>query len=144
MGYEDQSKAVTGAREAVTGGQAKGKVKGLFGEVRRVLRVNHYSKRTEAAYLGWIRRFVEENGRQSPRELGAVEVERFLSRLAEERQVAPGTQNQALAALLFLYRRVLQLELPWLDSMVRAKRARIRVPCTTGRSTCATLARTSS
>lgn len=113
--------------EAVTGSGAQAKVKGLFAEVRRILRLNHYSKRTETAYLGWIRRFVEENGRRSPRELGGAEVESFLSRLAQERQVAAGTQNQALAALLFLYRRVLQLELPWLDSVVRAKRPQ-RVP----------------
>lgn len=120
MSYRNQNEAVTD-----TAGRTS--AKGLFAEVRRVLRVNHYSARTEAAYLGWIRRFVEENGRRSPRELGAAEVEQFLSRLAEQRQVAAGTQNQALAALLFLYRRVLQLELPWLDSVVRAKRPQ-RVP----------------
>jgi integron integrase len=120
MSYRNQNEAV-----ADTAGRTS--AKGLFAEVRRVLRVNHYSARTEAAYLGWIRRFVEENGRRSPRELGAAEVEQFLSRLAEQRQVAAGTQNQALAALLFLYRRVLQLELPWLDSVVRAKRPQ-RVP----------------
>ena len=83
---------------------------GLYAEVRRVLRLNHYRPRTELAYVGWIRRFVESNGRQSPRVLGGAEVERFLSHLAEVGQVAAGTQNQALAALLFLYRRVLGVE----------------------------------
>jgi integron integrase len=120
MSYTTQSTAVTG-----TGDGAK-RV-GLFAEVRRVLRLNHYSKRTEQAYLGWIRRFVDANARVNPRTLGAAEVEAFLSALAQQRQVAPGTQNQALAALLFLYRRVLGMELPWMDSMVRAKRPQ-RVP----------------
>ena len=92
-----------------------------------MLRLNHYSPRTELAYVGWIRRFVESNGRQSPRVLGPAEVERFLSHLAEVGQVAAGTQNQALAALLFLYRRVLGVELPWMDAVVRAKRP-ARVP----------------
>jgi integron integrase len=100
---------------------------GVLAEVRRILRVHHYSLRTERAYLGWIRRFLVENGRRSPRELGAPHVERFLSSLAQKRGVAPGTQNQALAALLFLYRRVLGVELPWMDSVVRAKRPQ-RVP----------------
>lgn len=106
---------------------------GLFGEVRRVLRVHHYSLRTEQAYLGWIRRFVVENGRVHPRSLGAAEVERFLSRLAVERGVSPGTQNQALAALLFLYRKVLGVELAWMESIVRAKRPQ-RVPTVLSRA----------
>ena len=100
---------------------------GLYAEVRRQIRLRHYSRRTEQAYLGWIRRFVQANGRRHPRELGGVEVERFLSQLATEGNVAAGTQNQALAALLFLYREVLGITLPWMDSMVRAKRP-ARVP----------------
>lgn len=100
---------------------------GLLSEVRRVLRLQHYSLRTEQAYLGWIRRFVQENGRRHPRDMGAEEVERFLSALAVQRNVAPGTQNQALAALLFLYRKVLDIDLPWMESVVRAKGTR-RVP----------------
>jgi integron integrase len=120
MSYEPQNGPVTRA-------EGDGGGRGLYGEVRRVLRVHHYSLRTEQAYLGWIRRFVEANGRVNPRELGALEVERFLSRLAVEREVSAGTQNQALAALLFLYRRVLNLELPWMESVVRAKRSQ-RVP----------------
>jgi integron integrase len=99
----------------------------LLEETRRVLRVLHYSPRTETAYVAWIRQFVLANGKAHPRTLGPIEVERFLSGLAEQRQVAPGTQNQALAALLFLYRKVLGVELPWMESVVRAKRPQ-RVP----------------
>jgi len=94
----------------------------LFGEVRRRLRLKHYSLRTEKVYLGWIRRFVAANGRRHPRELGVAEVEAFLSSLALEGQVASSTQNQALSALLFLYRDVLGVDLPWMEDVVRAKR----------------------
>lgn len=100
---------------------------GLLDEVRRRVRLHHYSLRTEQAYVGWVRRFVQANGRRHPRDLGAAEVESFLSALATEGNVAAGTQNQALSALLFLYREVLQVELPWLESVVRAKRPQ-RVP----------------
>jgi integron integrase len=99
----------------------------LFEEVRRVLRLKHYSLRTEEVYLGWIRRFVLAHGRRHPRELGADEVERFLSGLATQGNVAASTQNQALSALLFLYRQVLGIELPWMEGVVRAKRPQ-RVP----------------
>src|SRR5262245_10061220 len=94
----------------------------LFEEVRRVLRLKHYSLRTEHAYLGWIRRFIVANGRRHPRELGAPELERFLSSLALEGRVAANTQNQALSALLFLYKEVLGTDLPWLEDVTRAKR----------------------
>ncbi|HEX8779100.1 MAG TPA: integron integrase [Rhodanobacter sp.] len=99
----------------------------LLDEVRRVLRTRHYSLRTEHVYVGWIRRFILANGKRHPRDMGAAEVEQFLSRLAVQCQVAASTQNQALSALLFLYREVLGVELPWLDSVTRAKRPR-RVP----------------
>jgi integron integrase len=99
----------------------------LFDEVRRQLRLKHYSLRTEQAYIGWIRRFIVASDRRHPREMGGAEVEAFLSRLAVEGNVAAGTQNQALSALLFLYRIVLGIELPWMESVVRAKRPR-RVP----------------
>lgn len=99
----------------------------LFDEVRRVLRVKHYSMRTEVVYLGWIRRFIVANGRRHPRSLGAPEVERFLSSLAVDAQVAASTQNQALSALLFLYKEVLGIELPWMEDVTRAKRPR-RLP----------------
>jgi integron integrase len=99
----------------------------LFDEVRRCLRVRHYSLATEKCYLQWLRRFILANGKRHPRELGKAEVEAFLSGLAVQGRVAPSTQNQALAALLFLYRHVLALDLPWLDNVVRA-RGRQRLP----------------
>ncbi|MGN6280735.1 integron integrase [Frateuria sp.] len=99
----------------------------LLDEVRRVLRVKHYSLRTEHAYVGWIRRFILANGKLHPRDMGAAEVEAFLSALAVQGGVSPNTQSQALSALLFLYREVLAVELPWLDGVVRAKRPQ-RVP----------------
>jgi integron integrase len=99
----------------------------LLERYREHLRVKHYSLRTEEAYLHWVRRFICFHGKRHPREMGGAEVEAFLSHLATEGRVAPSTQNQALAALLFLYREVLQKELPWMDGMVRAKRT-ARVP----------------
>jgi integron integrase len=116
-----------GDGEGVTDERAARPAPRLFDEVRRQLRLKHYSLRTEQAYLGWIRRFIIANGRRHPREMGGAEVEAFLSRLAVEGNVAAGTQNQALSALLFLYRVVLGVELPWMESVVRAKRPR-RVP----------------
>ncbi|WP_240099822.1 integron integrase [Thermomonas flagellata] len=91
-------------------------------EVRARIRARHYSLRTEQAYLGWIRQFIVANGMRHPRTLGGAEVEAFLTRLAVERHVAASTQNQALSALLFLYREVLGIQLPWMESVVRAKR----------------------
>ncbi|WP_425492076.1 integron integrase [Novilysobacter selenitireducens] len=99
----------------------------MLDQVRARCRLKHYSIRTERVYLYWIRRFIVENGKRHPRDMGAVEVEAFLSRLATRDDVAASTQNQALSALLFLYRQVLDIELPWMDSVVRAKRPQ-RVP----------------
>ncbi len=99
----------------------------LLDLVRERIRLRHYSIRTEQAYVGWIRRFILANGRRHPRELGAKEVEVFLTRLATQGKVAAATQNQALSALLFLYRVVLEIELPWMEDVVRAKRPR-RLP----------------
>jgi len=105
----------------------------LLEQYRERLRVKHYSLRTEDAYLHWVRRFIYFHGKRHPREMGGPEVEAFLSHLATEGRVAPSTQNQALAALLFLYREVLQKRLPWMDGMVRAKRpARVPVVLTEG------------
>ncbi len=109
-------------------------------EVRRRLRLKRYSFRTEQAYLYWIRRYIRCNGLRQPRELGGTEVERFLSDLATQARVAPSTQNQALAALLFLYREVLALELPWMEGIVRAKRAP-RLPVVLSRAQTAALLR---
>ena len=113
MSYGGGSGGVTGE----LGGSPR-----LLDRVRERVRVKHYSLRTEQAYVGWIRRFILANGRRHPRELGEKEVEAFLTKLATQGQVAAGTQNQALSALLFLYREVLKLELPWMESVVRAKR----------------------
>ncbi|MGD9521657.1 MAG: integron integrase [Tepidiphilus sp.] len=95
--------------------------------VRDRIRAKHYSLRTEAAYLGWVRRFIQAHRGRHPRELGGREVAAFLTRLAVQGNVAASTQNQALSALLFLYREVLELKLPWMDDVVRAKRPR-RLP----------------
>lgn len=85
------------------------------------IRVRHYSLRTERAYLGWIKRFVDWSGSRHPRTMGAAEVEAYLSHLATDRGISDATQRQALSALLFLYRHVLGVDLPWLDNLVRAK-----------------------
>ena len=105
----------------------------LMDEVRKTLRLHHYSYRTEESYSQWIRRFILFNGKRHPREMGAIEIQNFLSDLATRRRVSASTQNQALSALLFLYQKVLQLELPWLDDIVRAKRP-VRVPIVLSRS----------
>lgn len=99
----------------------------LLDQVRARCRVKHYSLRTERVYVYWAKRFILANGKQHPRGLGAPEVEAFLSRLATDDGVAASTQNQALSALLFLYREVLGVQLPWMESVVRAKRPQ-RVP----------------
>ncbi len=113
----------------------------LFDRVRERIRVKHYSLRTEDAYLHWARRFVLFHGKRHPREMGGPEVEAFLSHLATTGQVSPSTQNQALSALLFLYREVLEIELPWLDGVVRAKRPKQLPVVLTEREVRALLAR---
>ena len=95
---------------------------GLLSVTREHLRLKHYSIRTEKSYLAWIRRYIRFHGMRHPRDMGKVEIEAFLTSLAVDRNVAAATQNQALSALLFLYRDVLGLPLPWLDDVVRAKR----------------------
>jgi integron integrase len=90
--------------------------------VRARIRAKHYSLQTEKTYLNWIRRFVEFHDFRLPSEMGGPEVEDFLTALATRSRVAASTQNQALAAILFLYREVLEIELPWMTSVVRAKR----------------------
>jgi len=116
-----------GGNAGVTAVESQADKPRLIEEVRRKLRTRHYSLRTEQAYVGWIRRFILANGKRHPDGMGEVEVERFLSTLATEGDVAAGTQNQALSALLFLYRHVLRVDLPWMATVVRAKRPR-RVP----------------
>jgi len=94
----------------------------LLDQVRAAIRLRHYSRRTEKAYAGWIRRFILFHEKRHPAEMGKAEVTRFLSHLAVEAKVSASTQNQALSALLFLYGEVLNQELGWLDEIVRAKR----------------------
>ena len=105
----------------------------LLDQVRAQIRLRHYSIRTESQYVQWVKRFVLFHQKRHPREMGAAEVEAFLTHLAVERHVASATQNQALSALLFLYRQVLGVELPWLDDVVRAKQPE-RLPVVLTRS----------
>jgi integron integrase len=101
--------------------------RGLFEVAREKIRTRHLALRTEQAYLQWMRRYVNFHGRRHPREMGATEVEAFLTHLAVDAKVSASTQNQALQALLFLYREVLVVELPWLDNVTRASQPR-RLP----------------
>ena len=116
MSYDLKDEAVTG----MEGKQPRGI--GLLEAVRARCRVKHYSLRTERAYVGWAWRFIVANGKRHPRTMGAMQIETFLSALATRDDVAASTQNQALSALLFLYREVLSIDLPWMESVTRAKR----------------------
>ena len=93
----------------------------LLDQLRDKIRVKHYSIRTESAYVDWTRRFILFHGKRHPRDLGSNHVEAFLTHLAVERKVAASTQGQAKSALLFLYREVLGVALPWLDNVEKAK-----------------------
>lgn len=105
----------------------------LLDQVRDKIRVKYYSLRTEQAYLYWIKRFILFHGKRHPAEMGEMHVSAFLSRLAVADKVAASTQNQALSALLFLYREVLDRKLAWMEDMQRAKRpARVPVVLTHG------------
>ena len=99
----------------------------LLDSVRERIRVKHYAMRTEKTYVDWVRRFVVFHGKRHPREMGAAEVEAFLSHLAVVRNVSASTQNQAKSALLFLYKEVLGIALPWLDEITQARVSR-RLP----------------
>ena len=89
----------------------------LLDRVREAVRARHYSRRTEKTYVAWVRRYILFHGKRHPAEMGAAEVTRYLTSLAVEGNVAASTQNQALSALLFLYRNVLEQDLPWLDNV---------------------------
>ena len=99
----------------------------LLSRLRDHLRTRHYSIRTETAYVDWARRFILFHGKRHPQEMGAAEVEAFLTHLAVDRHVSASTQNQAKAAILYLYKQVLGVELAWLDDVVQAKTPR-RLP----------------
>ena len=94
----------------------------LVDQVRAVIRLKHYSLRTEEAYWHWIKRFILFHGKRHPNEMAEAEVSAFLSHLAVDKNVAASTQNQALSALLFLYKEVLKSPLDWIDGVQRAKR----------------------
>src|SRR5216110_1043626 len=105
----------------------------LLDQVRDVIRRKHYSIRTEQAYIDWIRRFILFHGKRHPAEMAEEEVAQFLTHLARDLNVAASTQNQALSALLFLYKEVLKQEIGWLDNVQRAKRpARLPVVLSPG------------
>ena len=128
MSYRHKNRVVSAAKVGREGSPPK-----LLDQVRARCRRLNYSVRTERAYVGWIRRFVLANGKRHPRELGANEVEKFLTDLAVRVNVAASTQNQALSALLFLYREVLGLDLPWMEGVTRAKRPQ-RLPVVLSRA----------
>jgi len=105
----------------------------LLDRVRDRIRLKHYSIRTEQAYVEWIRRFILFHGKRHPAEMGAPEIVAFLTDLAVERNVAAATQNLARTALLFLYREILDIELPWLEGVQHAKRP-VHLPVVLSRS----------
>ena len=93
----------------------------LMERIRAALRLKHYSRRTEKAYIGWILRYIRFHNTKNPVSMGKEEVTQFLSHLAVENKVSASTQNQALAALMFLYRVVYRVDNPWVTSVIRAK-----------------------
>src|SRR5713226_1919784 len=99
----------------------------LLDQVRQAIRARHYSKRTENTYGEWIKRFIFFHGKRHPLEMGEPEINRFLTDLAVNKKVSASTQNQALSAILFLYQRVLDKPLEWVNPAVRAKRPK-RLP----------------
>jgi integrase len=94
----------------------------LLDQVRQAIRTRHYSYMTEKAYVGWIKRFIFFHNKRHPAEMGENEIGRFLSSLATDSHVSASTQNQALNALLFLYREILNRDIGYLNGIVRAKR----------------------
>jgi integron integrase len=121
MGQENRQtgKERMGARE--------GQAPKLLEQLRDRMRISHYSIRTEDAYADWVRRFILFHQKRHPREMGPAEIKSFLNHLAVDRHVSASTQNQAKAALLFLYRHVLEIDLPWLHEVIQAK-AKRRLP----------------
>src|SRR5262245_11029639 len=99
----------------------------LLDQIRTAIRRKHYSQRTEETYIHWIKRFIYFSGKRHPAQMGGPQVTAFLNHLAAERHVASATQNQALSALLFLYKEVLAQALPWLNELDRVKRP-VRLP----------------
>ena len=110
----------------------------LLDRVRHALRTRHCSPRTEDSCVGWIKRFIFFHNKRHPLELGEREISAFLTHLAVNKHVSASTQNQALAAILFLYKDVLERELEWLDDVVRVKRSQ-RLPTVLNRAEVRTL-----
>ncbi len=110
----------------------------LLDQLRERIRYMHYSLRTEESYVQWVRRFIRHHNLRHPREMGAADVQAYLSSLVATRQVSASTHKQALCALLFLYREVLNIDLPWMQDMARP-RTRIRVPVVLSREEVARL-----
>ena len=110
----------------------------LLDQLRERIRYCHYSLRTEQAYVYWVRAFIRFHGMRYPREMAVAEVEAFLTHLASRRQASPSTHEQALCALRFLYREVLDSTLPWMQDLVRPK-TRVRVPVVLSRDEVAQL-----
>jgi len=121
------------AQPVVQDGQLRGRGRKLLDQVRDAIRARHMSYRTEEAYVHWIKRFVFFHHKRHPAEMGPGEITQFLTALAVERHVSASTQNQALAALLFLYRDVFGRDPGWLDGIVRAKRPQ-RLPVVLART----------
>jgi integron integrase len=110
----------------------------LLDRLRERIRYDHYSLKTEKSYVHWVRRFVHFHALRHPKEMGGPEVEAFLAHLANDRQVSPSTHHQALCALLYLYRQVIGVELPWMQAIGRP-RQRTRVPVVLSRAEVARL-----
>jgi integron integrase len=100
------------------------KPKKLLDQIRDVIRIKHYSTRTEQAYIHWVRKYILFHDKQHPKDMGLLEIEAFLTYLAVDQKVAASTQNQALSAILFLYREILHIEIPNTIDTVWAKRSR--------------------
>ena len=96
----------------------------LVDQIRKAIRVKHYSYRTEQTYIYWIKKFILFNNKRHPNEMGEKEINRFLTYLAVNRKVAASTQNQALCAILFLYRHVLKKQIGWIDKLERPKNSK--------------------
>jgi integrase len=105
----------------------------LLDQVRQAIRTRHYSSKTEESYVHWIKRFIFFHSKRHPAEMGEKEIAKFLSSLASELHVSASTQNQALNAILFLYRDVVRKEIGYVDGVIRAKRPH-RVPVVLTRS----------
>jgi site-specific recombinase XerD len=123
----NRREAITNAAAGAIGLQAVPQQSRLIPRLREAMRARRYSLKTEKAYMHWVRRYIFFHKLRHPKDMGPVEVTAFLNHLANERRVSASTQNQALAALLFVYRHLLQVELPWLDGLVRAKASK-RLP----------------